>query len=227
MPAEQRHIYAPLDGQIAQVFVHGGNRVRAGDPLLELRNDKLSTELLVARNELQEKRQLHETLRAQIQSLDQRAANADEIRLRGQFLRLEVEIRGAEKRLAAIEAQLTQLVIRSPIAGTVVTFEVEDTLMSRPVDRGNLLLDVMNVDGGWQLELEITEIASSRFRGPKQTVMTLSCRSNSCSAPSPKRNTRPRSGTWERARYFGAIRLGRSRRCRGSIGIAFGSPRRS
>jgi biotin carboxyl carrier protein len=173
MPAEQQHIYAPLDGQVVRVFVHSGSRVRAGDRLVELRNDKLSTELLVARNELREKRQLQETLRAQIESFDHRAGNADEIRLRGQLLRLEVELRGAQKRIESIEEQLSSLLVRSPISGTVVTFEVEDTLMRRPVDRGNLLLDVMNVDGGWQLELEIPEKRMEDISAAKADVENL------------------------------------------------------
>jgi hypothetical protein len=157
MPAEQRHVYAPLEGQVVQLFVSGGDHVRVGDPLAELRNDRLATELLVARNEFQEKHQVQETLRAQIESTDHRAGSADEIRLRGQLLRLEIELRGANKRIASLELQASSLLVRSPIEGTVVSFQVEDALMNRPVERGTLLLDVMNISGGWQLELEIPE----------------------------------------------------------------------
>jgi Biotin-lipoyl like len=168
MPAEQRHVYAPLDGQVVRIFVHGGDRVRAGDRLVELHNDRLGTELLVARNELQEKRQVQEALRAQIESLDHRTAGTDEIRLRGQLLRLEVELRGAQKRLESLEQQSASLVVCSPIAGTVVTFAVEDALLNRPIDRGNLLLDVMNVDGDWQLELEIPEKRTGALLAAKE-----------------------------------------------------------
>ena len=63
MPTGQQHIYAPIEGQVIRVFVHSGDRVRAGDRLIEMRNDRIATELLVAKNELREKRQAHESLR--------------------------------------------------------------------------------------------------------------------------------------------------------------------
>jgi hypothetical protein len=47
--------------------------------------------------------------------------------------------------------------VRSPIAGTVVTYQLKQNLLDRPVRRGEVLLEVMDETGPWRLELEVPE----------------------------------------------------------------------
>jgi hypothetical protein len=67
-----------------------------------------------------------------------------------------------QARVEAIEGELHDLEIRSPIAGTVTTFDPRRALLSRPVARGEPLLEVMDAEGPWQLELD----APARRIGP-------------------------------------------------------------
>jgi hypothetical protein len=53
---------------------------------------------------------------------------------------------------------MENLTVRSPIDGVVATFQIEKNLLNRPVRRGELLLQVMNVESDhWQLELQVPE----------------------------------------------------------------------
>jgi hypothetical protein len=44
-----------------------------------------------------------------------------------------------------------------PVAGQVVTWDVRNTLIHRPVERGQMLLSVADVDGAWELEIRMPE----------------------------------------------------------------------
>ena len=52
---------------------------------------------------------------------------------------------------------MADLEVRSPIDGQVVTWDLENRLLHRPVQRGQVLLRVANPDGDWQLELHMAE----------------------------------------------------------------------
>ncbi|MFM8220721.1 MAG: hypothetical protein ACKOJF_17540, partial [Planctomycetaceae bacterium] len=49
-PATGRALFAPRDAEVTEVFVTGGERVVAGQPLVQLRDQQLDSELLAARN---------------------------------------------------------------------------------------------------------------------------------------------------------------------------------
>ena len=47
--------------------------------------------------------------------------------------------------------------MRSPIAGQILTWDVEQLLASRPVQRGQMLLSVGDSSGPWELELRVDD----------------------------------------------------------------------
>jgi hypothetical protein len=49
------------------------------------------------------------------------------------------------------------LTLRSPIAGEVLTPDVQSLLSSRPVERGQALLTIADVGSGWQLRAEVPQ----------------------------------------------------------------------
>ncbi|MDD4787177.1 MAG: HlyD family secretion protein, partial [Pirellulales bacterium] len=53
--------------------------------------------------------------------------------------------------------QLKDLEVRSPIDGEVITWSVQELLLHRPVQRGQMLMQVANPKGEWQLELRMPE----------------------------------------------------------------------
>ena len=158
MPAIQSSVFAPWDGEVISVYVMGGERVDAGQPLAQMHNVELQSQLLTAQNRAAEKRQQLDALQAEIGEANRRTTAPDDfVRLRGRLAQTRIELDDAIERGSALERQIEQLTVRAPIAGTVASFQVERTLLNRPVRRGEVLLEVMDEDADWRLEIAVPE----------------------------------------------------------------------
>jgi multidrug efflux pump subunit AcrA (membrane-fusion protein) len=155
-PVRLQNIYAAEDGIVAKLRVQSGDWVEAGAALAELENRELQA---VFENLRGERATTSEQLRAvRIQRLRATGAPAaDRIHLAGEEERLEAQLASLEAEYAVVEQQLASLCIRSPIAGRVATWDVEQLLKDRPVKSGQLLLCVYDPTQGWQLELSLAD----------------------------------------------------------------------
>ncbi len=154
-PTQRRQVFAAVDGVVKSLHVVDGQSVDRGTPLIQLENAELQ------RND--------ETIAGQIQTTLQRLASIKAVRLSGegnetQSSRMAIEQQQFESELAnlrsqhaIIQAQQEDLVVKSPIQGTVVGWQLEHRLSRRPVSRGNLLLSVVDESGPWELKLQIPD----------------------------------------------------------------------
>ncbi len=172
MPVIKRDVFASWDGEVVDILVNSGDHVQPDQPLIRLRNDELQAKLLAARNDLNVKQQLLFAYQAQLDEAVKKAARNDEIELQGKISQTRIEIAGAQEQAKVLEEQSAQLVLRSPIAGVVATFQVQQTLKNRPVQRGEVLLEVMDETGDWQLELEIPEDRMGHVLRRQQALQT-------------------------------------------------------
>jgi multidrug efflux pump subunit AcrA (membrane-fusion protein) len=62
-----------------------------------------------------------------------------------------------QQQLATLRRQREKLVVRSPMDGQVLTWDLEKSLSDRPVQRGQLLLSVANLNGPWVAELDVPD----------------------------------------------------------------------
>ena len=62
-----------------------------------------------------------------------------------------------QKQLAIQDQRRQLLQVTSPVDGDIVTYDLEDRLQDRPVQRGQLLLEVADLDGPWCLELNLPD----------------------------------------------------------------------
>lgn len=157
MPVEQSQVFAPLDGEVRQLLVESGEAVEAGQPVLELKNDDLATQLVRVRAELRQNLQRERSLQTQINEAVRQASREEEQELQGQRAEVLAEIAGLAGQLRILEQRIEQLTVRAPISGVVATFQVSQLLRNRPVRRGEILLEIMNDSGDWHLELELEE----------------------------------------------------------------------
>ena len=192
LPTIQRRVFAPQDGEVVEVYVRDGQRVDAHQPLLRLRNDELAIRILTARNELSEKRQLQAALEAQENAARRNASPAEQIRLRGRISQTSIEIESLHQHLAELAAQQEQLVVKADIAGAVATFQPQELLVGRPVERGQLLLEVMDPTGPWQLELEVPAHRLGRILEAQQRQGTDQLPVQFVLATAPERTCRGR-----------------------------------
>ncbi|EMI16888.1 alkaline protease secretion protein AprE [Rhodopirellula maiorica SM1] len=154
-PTQRRHVFAAVDGVVKTLHVVDGQPVTSAFPLLELENADLQ------RNS--------ETIAGQIQTTLQRLASIKAVRLSGdaqqnpsdrmavEQQQLETELANLRSQLSIIESQQADLIVKSPIRGTVVGWQLEQRLARRPVSRGNLLLSVVDETGPWELKLQIPD----------------------------------------------------------------------
>ena len=157
MPIVQHEVFAPWDGQVVDLLVESAQRVEKGQPLLRLRNDELAAELVKVENELQEKQKLLHSLKAQYEEAEDQGKTDEHLKARGKAVETQVEIEGAKLQYEILKERRDRMTIRAPIDGIVTTFQVLQLLQNRPVKRGEVLLQVMDDKGDWQLELEIEE----------------------------------------------------------------------
>ncbi len=170
MPVIQREVFAPWDGQVVELFVEGDERVTKGQELIKLRNDELEADFVKIRNELEEKQKLLNSLKAQYEQADKDGKSDEKLRAQGKRVETQVEIDGARLQYEMLKDRRERLTVRAPIDGLVTTFQVQQLLLNRPVKRGDVLLEVMDDKGDWQLELEIAEHRVGRILKAQQAL---------------------------------------------------------
>ncbi len=157
MPVQQYDLFAPWDGVVVEVLVENGQVVKAGQDLLKIRSDDLDTELLAAENARDERNKQIAALMQQSSGAARSNRPEDALRLKGEMHALEIEKQGAELQIKKYQERIAALVVKSPVDGVVASFQVTQNLLDRPVRRGDRLIEVMQVEGPWRLELDIPE----------------------------------------------------------------------
>lgn len=157
-PVWRQDVFAGIDGVVDEIppGIDHGKIVKKGDQLVRLRN----TDLGVAIREVEGQRlaaseQLSSVQRALV---EERALRVEERnRLAGQRAELQQKLRTLDAQLALQKSKQLELSVNSPINGEVVTWDVRNRLINRPVQRGQILLRVADPEGPWQLELHMPE----------------------------------------------------------------------
>jgi multidrug efflux pump subunit AcrA (membrane-fusion protein) len=139
------------------VLVTSGQRVQRNQPLIQLTSESLNAKHLSLTNSLIEKTKLLGAYKAQLNETSAELSNAALISLNTKIVQLGLEIEGLQQQLELQKILLDRSLIRSSIDGSVATFQPGEVLASRPVGRGDLLLEVMNEEADWQLELLLPE----------------------------------------------------------------------
>lgn len=156
--ALEREVFATATGSVALILVEHGQQVKQGDVLIVLSDPELALKLQQVRGEIAATRQRLDALAVTRtdRTLNERATE--------DRLPLSAEQRQLEERLATLNAQEKllaarheALTLRSPIAGEVLTRDVQSLLSSRPVERGQALLTVADVSSGWELKADVPQ----------------------------------------------------------------------
>lgn len=157
-PVVKRDIFAPRSGLVEQVLVSHGEHVAAGQELVRLRDPALDLELKRVDGEWETAQRQLDAVRATRTNRAIRDANpADAYRLSAEEQQLEQRLANLQREMQLLYREREQLVVASPIAGRVLTWDVAPRLSARPVERGEALLTVADLSGPWQLELEVPD----------------------------------------------------------------------
>lgn len=154
-PVDRSDVFARIDGVVDEVLVEHGDSVEKSQELAHLRNTDLQVAIEDILGQLATTReQILTTQRTLLQS----RLNAE------QQSRLEGELWGLRQKLTSLLAQQKlylekkeDLIVRSPRQGQIITWDVRNRLIHRPVQRGQVLMRVADPTGPWQLELHMAE----------------------------------------------------------------------
>lgn len=153
-PVHRREVFARLDGVVGEVRAKHGQQVAEGEVLAVLRNDDLEQRRAAVLGEHQKTKKTIEGLKSTRTSqwtAEDRSKHLSRLRA------LENALEALDQQAVLLEKQAEALAITSPLAGEVVTWDVENLLLARPVNRGHILLSVADTRGPWRLEIPMTE----------------------------------------------------------------------
>ena len=158
-PQRRRNVFAGVDGVVRELFVKEGAVVDKGAILARLRNTELDLKLEKTVGELQTTSTKLAAITAS--RLTNMARGDREQTYDNQLAAEEEELRQWLKSLqqqhALLLKQKGNLKVRSPIHGEVITWSVRETLAARPVNRGQLLMTVADLNGPWVVELMLPD----------------------------------------------------------------------
>jgi multidrug efflux pump subunit AcrA (membrane-fusion protein) len=153
LPVDEREVWAEMDGDVQAVHVDHRDQVQAGQLLVEMENTQLDVSIEKNRSQL-------ETTDANIANFDRllrqqrrELTRVEEERLRGDLEKARLEYKNLEIQQKLYERQKRDLAVLSPADGVVITWKAKRELMSRPVNRGEVLLRVADLSGRWELEV--------------------------------------------------------------------------
>ena len=157
-PVHRRDVFAEIDGVVERLETsldHGAG-VQEGQLLAVLRNTDLEVAITdVLGRKASSEEQLVATRRAM---LEETKITADErARMAGRAAQLEREIESLATQLLLYETKKKDLDVRSPIDGVIVTWQVRDRLLLRPVEKGQVLMRVADKTGPWELEVHMPD----------------------------------------------------------------------
>ncbi|QEF96314.1 HlyD family secretion protein [Stieleria maiorica] len=153
-PTVRRQVFAAIDGEVIDVLVQRNSVVTKGQELVRLRNPEIAIQLEELEGQLRST--LAELRKVKAQQFGQ-LEPADRTALQGQEFELETKLASLQQKLKLQREREAQLIIRAPIDGVVTTWDVEETLRSRPIMTGQVLLEVADLTQPYSLKLELPE----------------------------------------------------------------------
>ncbi len=154
-PVVKRDVFAEVDGLVEKIDVKHGDDVKAGQPLVELQNTKLGQEIAEMTGKVAASRE-------QIRKYESNRSNekftaAEREKNAGDLQVAYAEHDGYVQHLALLEQDKEKLIVRSPIDGKVVTFKLQDLLTNRPIEKGQVLMTIIDPTKDWELEVLMPE----------------------------------------------------------------------
>jgi multidrug efflux pump subunit AcrA (membrane-fusion protein)/transcriptional regulator with GAF, ATPase, and Fis domain len=154
-PVIRREVFANLDGEVIEVLVKHGDKVKKGDALAQMRSIDLEVKITEAEGQIEATKA---QLSAVTSSITGKTAKLDEQnKFLGERLKLESQLKSLQLQLLLYKEKTKKLKVVSPIDGEVVTWQVYELLIFRTVQQGQILMSVVDPSGPWEVEVQMPE----------------------------------------------------------------------
>jgi hypothetical protein len=155
-PKIRQSVWAEVDGFVQDVKVKHDVPVNKGQVLLVQRSPDLEMEIEQARGQLATASQQLATTSSRLNSSED-LPDIDRIQMEAKIMELVEQVKSLKIKMALLEEKKKMLEVRSPIDGRVVTFNLNERLKERHVNKGENLLEVADPNGEWELEVLMPE----------------------------------------------------------------------
>ncbi len=171
-PRNRRDVFARSDGIVSEIRTEHARECREGEVLAVMSRSQLDFEMSRVLGEMQTARKrLASVQAARLDVNPQTAADREKYnQLTAEEEEVQELLKSLEQQHVVLQAQREDLLVKSPLTGQVVTWNVRQSLESRPVQRGQVLLQVADLNGPWVLEAEIPDDRVGHVLAARQTL---------------------------------------------------------
>jgi len=157
-PSVKRDVFVSQPGLVREVHVEDQQMVQAGDVLVKLENTDLEVQLRDVLGQLQTTQEQLASASDSLTRRDLQLSDDEKVRLAGQVKELKVRIESLERQHELLVSKNERLTIKAPISGQVMlSWDVEESLLNRTVEPGQVLMAIADPSGDWELELFMKE----------------------------------------------------------------------
>lgn len=150
VPESIKPVFSSADGDVSQLMVQHGSQVKQGDTLLVLTSREQEIRAKDLESRIRSAQQRLETIQDQIFE-----ARDDGSSLQDSIQGLRSQIVNYQEQQTILEKMASGMTVTSPLDGQVISWDLEQRLDGRAIQRGQELLEVAALNGKWQLEIEL------------------------------------------------------------------------
>lgn len=156
LPESRQYVWARVAGEVEKVSVEQDSTVKKDQVLVVQRSRELDKQIEEASSQLAETEA--EITSTNLAMYDNKNLTPAEKNQKESLVsQLKHRRIGLQNKLALLNEQRAMLEVRSPMDGTVVTWDPKNRLLGRPVNIGENLLEVADPTGKWELEVMMPE----------------------------------------------------------------------
>jgi len=156
-PVVWKKVFAKLDGEVNEVRVEDDSVVKQGQILVVEASRELEKDIVSTRGELLQTEAEIQSTQSQSIGDDDEVPQNDRNQQVARLAQLETNAASLRKQLGLLMEQHKLLEVTSPIDGQVVEWRLRETLAGRPVTKGQVLMEVADPKGPWELEVRMPE----------------------------------------------------------------------
>ena len=153
MPKERRHVFASVPGDVVQVYKDQGDTVEKGELLITLENIELQKKIITLDGEIASLEKMINVLRRQKLSDDKEKRT----QAASEYSDYVIQVQSKRSEREELQRQQAKLKIVSPVSGLILDFKAKERLEGRPLNVGDLVFTIANLQGDWEIDLKMEE----------------------------------------------------------------------
>ena len=155
-PKLRKPVWSEIAGEMKQLHVEHDSPVKKGQLLLTLESRELDRQIADLDGQLAEQIKRLRATNFDLRS-NNKLTNIEKVQKESEVSQIEERIKSLNEQLRLRTQEKEKLEVRSPMDGLVVTWNLEERLGGRPVNRGENLLEIADPTGPWELEVTMPE----------------------------------------------------------------------